>query len=226
VIVIAAIGLSVARPHLQKLLNLEHKRLVAGAKTPPQHLDENSSAEHFSPAEYLEELDISYLRQARETVDVAMFSFTDRRIAEVLKELAVGHVRTRIYRDQGQFREEQERARRFGDLSTSLLLRGSVRLQIRVTQGPESNLMHSKDWCLDHRLLRDGSANWSHSGEVTQDNQIRVTTDSRQIVAFDLRRFLLTEHWDDAPFKQRRGMPLLDDAAFEASAGALQLRPV
>jgi phosphatidylserine/phosphatidylglycerophosphate/cardiolipin synthase-like enzyme len=185
VIVIAAIGLSVARPHLEKLLNLEHRRLIAGAETPHQHLDENSSAGHFSPAENLEDLDISYLRQARETVDVAMFSFTDRRIAEVLKELAVGHVKIRIYRDQGQFGEEQERAGRFGGLSTSLLLRGSVNIQIRVKQGPVSNLMHAKGFCLDHRLLRDGSANWSHSGELTQNNQIRVTTDVRQIAAFE-----------------------------------------
>ena len=185
VIVIAAIGVSVARPELQKLLNLEHRRLVAGAEIPHQRLDENSSVEHFSPAENLEELDISYLRQARETVDVAMFSFTDRRIAEVLKELAVGHVKIRIYRDQGQFREEQERARRFGDLSTSLRLRGSVNIQIRVKQGPESNLMHAKEFCLDRRLLRDGSANWSRSGELTQDNQMRVTTDARQIAAFE-----------------------------------------
>lgn len=114
-----------------------------------------------------------------------MFSFTDRLIAEVLKELAVGHVKIRIYRDQGQFREEHERAERFGGLSTSLLLRGSVNIQIRVKQGPVSNLMHSKGFCLDHRLLRDGSANWSRSGELTQDNQIRVTTDARQIAAFE-----------------------------------------
>jgi hypothetical protein len=45
--------------------------------------------------------------------------------------------------------------------------------------------MHAKQWCLDHRLLRDGSANWSHSGEVTQDNQIHVTSDPRQIAAFE-----------------------------------------
>ena len=184
-IALAAIGLSVARPQLQKLLRLEHRRVVAGAETAHQRLDENSSAEHFSPAENLEELDIGYLRQARETVDVAMFSFTDRRIAEVLKELAFGHVKIRIYRDQGQFREEQERTRRSGDLSTSLLLRGSVNIQIRVKQGPESSLMHAKEFCLDHRLLRDGSANWSHSGEVTQDNQIHVTSDPRQIAAFE-----------------------------------------
>jgi phosphatidylserine/phosphatidylglycerophosphate/cardiolipin synthase-like enzyme len=185
VIVIAAIGLSVARPHLQKLLDIEHHRLTAGAEPAYQQSGAGSSAEHFSPAENLEELDIGYLRQARETVDVAMFSFTDRRIAEVLKELAVGHVRIRIYRDQGQFREEQERASRFGGLSTSLLLRGSVNIQIRVKQGPEGDLMHSKAFCLDHRLLRDGSANWSRSGEMTQDNQIRVTTDPRQIAGFE-----------------------------------------
>ena len=159
VIVIAAIGLSAVRPQLQKMLNPQHRRLVADTATPDQRVEE-SSAEHFSPAENLEEVDVGYLRQARESVDVAMFSFTDRRIGEVLKELAVGNVKVRIYRDQGQFREEQERASRFGDLSTGLLLRGSVNIQIREKQGPESNLMHSKQWCVDHRLLRDGNANW------------------------------------------------------------------
>lgn len=45
--------------------------------------------------------------------------------------------------------------------------------------------MHSKQWCLDHRLLRDGSANWSHYSELTQDNQIHVTSDPREIAAFE-----------------------------------------
>lgn len=82
VIVIAAIGLSIARPHLQKLLDLEHHRLAADGAAAQQSLDESGSAEHFSTAENLEELEIGYLRQARESVDVAMFSFTDRRIAQ------------------------------------------------------------------------------------------------------------------------------------------------
>jgi hypothetical protein len=45
--------------------------------------------------------------------------------------------------------------------------------------------MHAKEFCLDRRLLRDGSANWSRSGELTQDNQIRVTTDPTQVATFE-----------------------------------------
>ena len=184
-IVIAAVALSLARPHIQKLLNLEHSGIVAGASSGSLTSGESGAEEHFSPTENLEELDVKYLRQARESVDVAMFAFTDQRIAEALKQLAVGHVKVRIYRDQGQFREEEEKAARFRGLSTSLLLRGSVNIQIRVKQGPERDLMHEKAWCLDHRLLRDGSANWSPSGEMTQDNQIHITTDTRQIAGFE-----------------------------------------
>jgi phosphatidylserine/phosphatidylglycerophosphate/cardiolipin synthase-like enzyme len=183
-IVIAAVALSLARPHIQSLLNLEHSRIVAGSRSGSLTAGESGAEEHFSPSENLEELDVKYLRQARESVDVAMFAFTDQHIAETLKQLAVGHVKVRIYRDQGQFREEEDKAARFRGLSTSLLLRGSVDIQIRVKQG-ERNLMHEKAWCLDHRFLRDGSANWSPAGEMTQDNQIHITTDPQQIARFE-----------------------------------------
>jgi len=184
-IVIAAVALSLARPHIQKLLNLEHSRIVTGASSGSLTSGESGAEAHFSPTENLEELDVKYLRQARESVDVAMFAFTDQHIAETLKQLAVGHVKVRIYRDQGQFREEEDKAARFRGLSTSLLLRGSVNIQVRVKQGSERELMHEKAWCLDHRLLRDGSANWSPGGEMTQDNQIHITTDPRQIAGFE-----------------------------------------
>jgi hypothetical protein len=130
-IVIAAVALSLARPHIQKLLNLEHSRIVAGASSGSLTSGESGAEAHFSPTENLEELDVKYLRQARESVDVAMFAFTDQHIAETLKQLAVGHVKVRIYRDQGQFREEEDKAARFRGLSTNLLLRGSVDIQVR-----------------------------------------------------------------------------------------------
>lgn len=184
-IAIAVVALSLARPHIQKLLDLEHNRLAAGAASASSGSSERSGEEHFSPAENLEELDLKYLREAHESLDVAMFAFTDRRIAELLKQLAIGRVKIRIYRDQGQFREEEERAARFRELSSGLLLRGSANIQIRVKQSSERNLMHQKAWCLDHRLLRDGSANWSPGAEKAQDNEIRFTTDLRQIAAFE-----------------------------------------
>jgi hypothetical protein len=43
-----------------------------------------SGAEHFSPWEDLEQLDIADLRKATQRVDVAMYSFTDRRIGYIV----------------------------------------------------------------------------------------------------------------------------------------------
>jgi phosphatidylserine/phosphatidylglycerophosphate/cardiolipin synthase-like enzyme len=184
-IVIGAIILSIARPYLQQLFDSEHHRIVAATRSVGFASGESGSEAHYSPNEDLEEMDIKYLRQAREAVDIAMFAFTDRRIADTLKQLAVGHVKVRIYRDQDQFREEEERAAQLRELPTSILLRGSVNVQIRVKQGSERERMHEKSWCIDHRLLRDGSANWTLSGEKTQYNQIHLTTDPQQVAAFE-----------------------------------------
>jgi phosphatidylserine/phosphatidylglycerophosphate/cardiolipin synthase-like enzyme len=184
-IVIAAIALSIARPYLQRLFDSGHSRLVAGARSGSLSAGESGAETHFSPAESLEEIDVKYLREARESIDVAMFSFTDKRIADTLKQLAIGHVKVRIYRDQEQFREEEESPGRARDLSTTIRLRGSVNIQIRVKRGSEGNGMHQMSWCLDHRLLRDGSATWSPASETTEDSQIHLTTDRQQIARFE-----------------------------------------
>ena len=37
---------------------------------------------------------------------------------------------------------------------------------------PGGELMHLKGYCVDHGLLRTGSANFSRSGETRQDNDL------------------------------------------------------
>ena len=184
-IVVALVALSIARPHVRKLLDLEHNRFVAAASLGGPTGTELGGSEHFSPAENLERIDIEALRQARQTVDVAMFAFTDRQLAEMLNQLAIGTVKMRIYRDRGQYEEEEQKAARFRDFSTSQMFRGHVNIAIRVKQGSERNPMHLKAYCIDHRVLRDGSANWSPGGEKSQDNNARFTTDPQQIAAFE-----------------------------------------
>ena len=40
------------------------------------------------------------------------------------------------------------------------------------SSAPGGELMHLKGYCVDHRLLRTGSANFSQSGETRQDNDL------------------------------------------------------
>jgi hypothetical protein len=95
-IVVALVALSIARPHVRKLLDLEHNRIVAAASLGGPTGTELGGSEHFSPAENLERIEIEALRQARQTVDVAMFAFTDRQLAEMLNQLAIGTVKMLI----------------------------------------------------------------------------------------------------------------------------------
>jgi phosphatidylserine/phosphatidylglycerophosphate/cardiolipin synthase-like enzyme len=65
---------------------------------------------HFAPEENLENVDIPLIRAATSTVDVAMYTFTDRALAEALVTDARRGVHVRIYRDRGQSRVNKSAA--------------------------------------------------------------------------------------------------------------------
>ncbi len=158
------------------------KALLPGVSVP---LSKSGADEyHFAPEENLERLDIEHLRGARQSVDVAMYAFTDLALASVLRELADRGVAVRLYRDRSQYETEELKARRFGQPSSTRLLSGVRNVHIRVKQASERNLMHLKCVCVDGKLLRDGSANWSPSGEKAHDNSARFTTNSEEIKRF------------------------------------------
>lgn len=138
--------------------------------------------DHFSPAEDIERIDVARLEQAKSSVDIAMYAFTDKYIADELKRLAERGVKIRIYRDQQQYEEEQKNATKHDGDSTTSMLTGLGNVQIRVKGHRE--LMHLKAFVVDGTMLRDGSANWSPSGEKRQDNNAHFTADPAQVDAF------------------------------------------
>ncbi len=142
----------------------------------------SSAEQHFSPAENLEQLERARLDTARHTIDIAMYSFTDRYLAEELLALARRGVQIRLYRDRQRYEEEQRNVRERGSPSTTDLLRGEKNIRIRVKK--DSELMHLKAYLVDGWLLRDGSANWSPSGLKRQDNNVHYTSDPAQVRAF------------------------------------------
>ncbi|MBV9082377.1 MAG: hypothetical protein JOZ62_06875, partial [Acidobacteriaceae bacterium] len=123
-------------------------------------------------------------------------AFTDRELAQVLKELAAHGPVIRIYRDQEQFESEQAHSYR-GHPSTTDLLRRVANVHIRVKGGLAKDLMHQKDYCIDcadHAgTLREGSANWSIAAERFQDNALWFTSEPKELDAFE-RKF--EEMWN------------------------------
>jgi len=184
-IVVLIAALSFARPHLRRMLALEALRLrtISDPTTRPAVV--SNCAEHFSPWEDLEQLDIGELRKAKQRVDVAMYSFTDRRLAEVINELAARQVEIRVYRDQEQFLDEERSAVRSGERSTTQSFRARPTIHVRVKQGSTRDLMHEKAFCIDGHVLREGSANWSRGGLLIQDNNAHYSSDATDTERFE-----------------------------------------
>ena len=133
----------------------------------------------YSPGTNLERSELAQLETATRTVDVAMYSFTDRELAEELAMLARKGVR--VYRDREQFNQEAQWA---GVTTTSLLLAAGIEVRVKGAK----DLMHLKSYAIDGRLLRTGSANWSPTGLKRQDNDVLYESSPEAVEIFE-RKF-------------------------------------
>ena len=150
-------------------------------------LGAQTDAHLYSPETNLERSELAQLETATRSVDVAMYSFTDRELAEELAALARKGVRVRVYRDREQFQQEGQ-----GSVTTtSILLAAGIEVRVKGAR----DLMHLKSYAIDGRMLRTGSANWSPTGLKRQDNDVRYEASPEAVERFE-RKF--EEMWSRA----------------------------
>lgn len=151
-------------------------------------LGAQTDAHLYSPEANLERSEMAQLETATRSVDVAMYSFTDRELAEELAALARKGVRVRVYRDREQFQQEGQRG---NVTTTSILLAAGIEVRVKGAR----DLMHLKSYAIDGRMLRTGSANWSPTGLKRQDNDVRYEASPEAVERFE-RKF--EEMWGRA----------------------------
>jgi phosphatidylserine/phosphatidylglycerophosphate/cardiolipin synthase-like enzyme len=142
----------------------------------------HATGDHYAPAENLERLDLAAVRSTQRSLDICMYAWTDRYLAEAVAERANHGVTVRIYRDGSQYEEEERHGR---GRSAMDLLRGVRNIQIRVKPPSRRALMHLKAYNSDGALLREGSANWSPAGLKEQDNSLIFLSDREAINNFE-----------------------------------------
>jgi phosphatidylserine/phosphatidylglycerophosphate/cardiolipin synthase-like enzyme len=99
--------------------------------------------------------------EAAKQIDMAAYVLTDRAVVEALREASGRGVKVRIWRDAGE-------AARLSDLDVEAQLgRRPEGLELR-SSASGCELMLLKGCCVDHRLLRTGSANFSRSAFSTR----------------------------------------------------------
>ena len=159
--------------------------IPAVSKTVSAAISPTTDKFHYSPGEDSEALDVEALDKITQGhLDIAMYAFTDHALADAVADAAGRGVEVRIYRDAQQYSEEQSR-----DSYVAREL-AQPNISIRVKSGRE--LMHLKEWS-DGTRLREGSSNWSASGEKHQDNSVAIFVDKPASAAFEQK---FQEMWD------------------------------
>jgi phosphatidylserine/phosphatidylglycerophosphate/cardiolipin synthase-like enzyme len=134
---------------------------------------------HFSPEERLDAIDAALIATAKNSIDLASYALTDPVVLDALNDAQRRGVAIRIVLDP----RERHDFVKLGDLSDT----------VRIKRG--GPFMHLKAYAIDGEVLRTGSANFSTSGENSQDNDLIVIRDAGAAAKFDAH---FERMWDAA----------------------------
>jgi len=129
---------------------------------------------YTNPADVSQQ-DVDNISAAKSTLDIAAYTLTHQGIITAVDGRARAGVKVRLYLDRTELECEARGDATLAHCPLGVLL-STPNVQIKVKAS--SILMHLKSYCVDNKLLRDGSANFSPLGEGEQDNSMFCNDDS------------------------------------------------
>jgi len=119
---------------------------------------------YFSPRGGATSAVVSEIKKAKDSIDVAIYSFTSRRIARALIQAHRRGVKVRVVADEGSARSR----------NSVLPFLESVGIPVRYKRGSGGGLMHNKYAVIDGKTVITGSFNWTVSAERRNDENLLV----------------------------------------------------
>ena len=144
------------------------------------------TAVYFSPKGGCQDAIIGEIDKAQKTIDIAMYYFTSREIAQELVKVKYSNVKVRIVLDSSQEEEAYSKSRYFID-------RG---FEVRYYAG--SGLMHNKFAVIDGKVLITGSFNWTPTADRKNEENLLIMTDKELLKKYSDRFEYLWEKSRDA----------------------------
>jgi len=132
------------------------------------------SEAYFSPDGGIQIQIIKRVNLSRTSIDIAMYSLTDGRIAQALADARRRGVVVRLIRDKSQSR---------GKHDENYFLRSNG-IQIKVMKGKNRGIFHDKFAIFDNKLVETGSFNWTVNAERYNHENAIFFTDPELIEAF------------------------------------------
>jgi phosphatidylserine/phosphatidylglycerophosphate/cardiolipin synthase-like enzyme len=119
---------------------------------------------YFSPRGGATSAIVSEIKRAEKSIDVAIYSFTSRKIAKALISAHKRGVKVRVVADEGSARSR----------NSVLPLLEAVGIEVRYKRGSGGGLMHNKYAVIDGKTVITGSFNWTVSAEKRNDENLLV----------------------------------------------------
>jgi len=131
---------------------------------------------YFSPNGGIRNAIIQELDKAQKTVDIAMYMFTDRKLAYELLKLKDKGIRIRIVLDGPSSENKFSKSRFFKAQGIN------IRCDYSHPSTKYGNIMHNKFAIIDSGVLITGSYNWTASAEALNDENILIVKDAPKII--------------------------------------------
>lgn len=120
---------------------------------------------YFSPNGGCQQAVVTQINKAQKSIDIAMYSFTSREIAQALVAAKQRQVKVKIVLDIAQIKDLYSKSR-------YLMSKG---FNVKFHMGP--GLMHNKFAVIDDQVLLTGSFNWTITADKRNTENLLVITD-------------------------------------------------
>jgi phosphatidylserine/phosphatidylglycerophosphate/cardiolipin synthase-like enzyme len=127
----------------------------------------------FSPRGGAEKLILEEISRAQKQILVAVFSFTNMKIAKALVDAKNRGVKVYVITDEGQ--AESKHGRKVIEFLAS------HGVKVKIKRGSGGGLMHHKYAVIDGRVVLTGSYNWTYSAEKRNDENLVAIEGSRNL---------------------------------------------
>ncbi len=128
--------------------------------------DQNSSQVYFSPGDDCPQIIVNQLQRASSSIDICVFTITDNRIADAIRDAFVRGVAVRIISDNDKSLDPGSDIERLMGLG----------VPVRIDQ--TDHHMHHKYAVFDQKTTLTGSYNWTRSADKHNDENFLITSEA------------------------------------------------
>lgn len=133
---------------------------------PREEPEQNSTQVYFSPGDDCPQIIVNQLERAGRSIDICVFTITDNRIADAIRDAFVRGISVRVISDNDKSLDPGSDIERLMGLG----------VPVRIDQ--TDHHMHHKYAVFDQKTTLTGSYNWTRSADKHNDENFLITSDA------------------------------------------------